>query len=454
MSRPAVKLQIVACVVLFQAVVGVQCADAYTLVDWMRTWPNYYGPGAPAAPAALPTTPPVSPLPVPTDTTPPTITIPPATTPPPAVTTPPIATMPPTVSTPATTSAATTSSASPVYAQARPAGSGWCDWLFGRRAVGYRPEVRYRTRLMRVPTTNYRPVTTYHPVTGTAVSSIQPCTTYSWQFRRVPYTTYRPVYAPARAPWVAPSIPAVTGYYPGTVVSTPSTTCAPPATTPYYTPPPTSITPSLPSAPAFPTTPGPSSAPGSLSTPGGSTPADQAPSLSPPGLPPVENGQPETTIRNYPPMEPIEGANGKSNDEFTDGKSNEVKKEPAPPEGDILQLTPVPDPDAGADRNKVQAAPSLFDPNDRTANRSARPAWSYSTIAWPDKPAASEHVKTTSSKVPCPSGRGQGEGQEIREVVSAQPLSAQEPMRNEVAEPDVSEEKEELESSGWEAVRH
>jgi len=118
-------------------------------------------------------------------------------------------------------------------------------------------------------------------------------------------------------------------------------------------------------------------------------------------------------------MEPIEGANGKSNGESTDGKSNEVKKEPAPPEGDILQLTPVPDPDAGADRNKIQAAPSLFDPNDRTANRSARPAWSYSTIAWPDKPT----------------------------------VSTREPAPTEVVEPDSIDEKEELDSSGWEAVQ-
>ncbi len=417
MSRPAVKLQIVACVVLFQAIVGVQCADAYTLTDWMRTWPNYHGPSLPAAPAALPMTPPMSPLPVPTDTTPPSITIPPPTTPPPTFT------PPPTVTAPATTCAApaTTSSASPVYAPATPprAGRGWCDWLFGRRAVGYRPEVRYRTQLMRVPTTNYRPVTTYHPVTGTAITNVQPCTTYSWQFRRLPYTTYRPMYAPARAPWVAPNTPVVTGYYPGTVVSAPSTTCAPPSATPYYTPPPASTTPSLPSTPAFPTTPMPSSAPRSLTTPGPTTPADRAPSLAPNGLSPLENGQPEPTIRNYPPMEPIEGANGKSNGESTDGKSNEVKKEPAPPEGDILQLTPVPDPDAGADRNKIQAAPSLFDPNDRTANRSARPAWSYSTIAWPDKPT----------------------------------VSTREPAPTEVVEPDSIDEKEELDSSGWEAVQ-
>lgn len=396
MSRPAMTLHIVACVVLLEAVLAVQSADAYTLVDWMRSWPNYYGSSLPAAPAALPTTPPVSPLPVPAITTPPSITVPPATTPPPTVT------PPPAVTTPATTcgSAVTTSSASPVYAPAAPtaARSSWCDWLFGRRTVGYRPEVRYRTRLMRVPTTNYRPIVNYDPVTGAAVTNMQPCTTYTWQFRRVPYTTYRPVYSPVTTPWSAPASPAVTGYYPGTIVPGAGTTCAAPAATPYYTPPPVSTTPLAPSTPALPPTPQPD------------TPADQPPSLSPTDLPRTENGQTGSSTRKYPPLEPSgESGNGSSQ------KEKEKSKQPA----GALDLTPVPDPDAGADRKQIPAAPSLFDPNDRTANRSVRPAWSYSTIAWPDRAAGSTQQRTLS----------------------------------EVTEQTPSDAKEELDSSGWHAVR-
>jgi len=96
-----------------------------------------------------------------------------------------------------------------------------------------------------------------------------------------------------------------------------------------------------------------------------------------------------------------------------------VKKEPTPPAGGILDLTPVPDPDAGTDRKQVPAAPSLFDPNDRTANRSARPAWAYSTIAWPEKPKGVIPQRTPA----------------------------------EVTKPLAVEEKEEFDSGGWRSVR-
>ena len=390
MSRPAVKAIIVACVVLLHASVGLKNVHAYTLMDWMRSWPNYYGASPPAAPVALPATPPVSPTPVPVITTPPNVTLPPG-----------AATPPPTIAAPPTTCAgpATTSSASPVYAPAASTTTfgSWCERLFCRRAVGYRPEVRYRTRLMRVPTTNYRPVITYHPVTGAPTTSMQPCTTYSWQFRRLPYTTYRPIYSPVTTPWSPPASPAVTGYYPGTVMPGASTTCAPPAATPYYTPP------TAPATPALPPTPKPS------------LPANQPLNLSPSGLPPSGNGQPGATTTNFPPLE----SSGESSGRSSDGASHEVKKEPTPPAGGILDLTPVPDPDAGTDRKQVPAAPSLFDPNDRTANRSARPAWAYSTIAWPEKPKGVIPQRTPA----------------------------------EVTKPLAVEEKEEFDSGGWRSVR-
>jgi len=96
-----------------------------------------------------------------------------------------------------------------------------------------------------------------------------------------------------------------------------------------------------------------------------------------------------------------------------------VKKEPTAPNGNIQKVTPVPDPDAGAGRKQIPVAPSLFDPNDRTANRSARPAWTYSTIAWPEKPKELHRPPT--------------------------PPQA--------TKQDAADDKEELDSSGWHAVQ-
>jgi hypothetical protein len=52
--------------------------------------------------------------------------------------------------------------------------------------------------------------------------------------------------------------------------------------------------------------------------------------------------------------------------------------DPQPP------LQPVPDLDAATGRKKIPAAPSLFDPRDRTAGIGIRPAVAVSPIVWPD----------------------------------------------------------------------
>lgn len=267
--------------------------------------------------------------------------------------------------------------------------------------MSYRPEVVYRTRLTRVPTTNYRPVTSYDPATASNVTRMQPCTTYSWQFRRVPHVNYRPVYAPA----------ATTGYVPGAYAApsySPGATHAPATTTPaapYYSTPAQQVIPSVPPQQVLPGTSGvsPSAQP--------TTPADQQPSLSPTELPGVQNGQPVPSIRKYPPTPPL--------DDIPSKKADEKPKKSAPSTGAKLNLTPVPDPEAPGRRAHTPVAPRLIDPRDRTASRTTRPAWSYSPIVWPEKPAARTSVQPA--------------------VVEAPP----------VEEP----KKPELDSGGWRAVR-
>jgi hypothetical protein len=64
----------------------------------------------------------------------------------------------------------------------------------------------------------------------------------------------------------------------------------------------------------------------------------------------------------------------------------------------------VPDPDAESRRNQVPAAPSLFDPRDRTASRIILPTWAVAPIVWPDvsKPL---DVKPTAAEIPVPTPR-------------------------------------------------
>jgi len=242
--------------------------------------------------------------------------------------------------------------------------------------MSYRPEIVYRTRLMRVPTTNYRPVTSYDPATGSNVTWMQPCTTYSWQFRRIPHVNYRPVYGSATTTGYAPGPWAVNGSMPGATYAPP-----PPATAmPYYT------TPAIPAVPAQPTLPGtPALAPTQP------TPADQRPSLSPGELPGIENGQPVPSTRKYPPPAPDNG----SSSEDDDGT-----KKSTPSSGAKLNLTPVPDPDAPGQHEHAPVAPSLIDPRDRTASRAVRPAWSYSPIVWPEKPVSRANIQPAAVTTP------------------------------------------------------
>ncbi len=367
MSKPAAKTVIIACTVFLQVVLIAGESDAYTLLDWMRSWPNYGRPAPVAAPVVAPPSVPVAPAP-------PVITVPGSAYSPAA----PMTTAPATTcASPPTTCGTTAYRVAP--APAAPFGGFFSRLFRPTTVVSYRPEVVYRTRLTRVPTTNYRPVTGIDPATGRAATWMQPCTTYSWQFQRVPHVNYRPVYAPAPTTAYAPSPWAVNGYVPGATYAPPS----PPTTgIPYYS---TPAMPAVPAQQAMPGTP-------DLSPAQPSTPADLAPSLSPNGLQGIENGRPVPSTRNYPP--PLENGSPPETDDTTNKST--------PSKGAKLNMTPLPDPDAPNEDGQTPVAPKLIDPRGRTASRVIHPAWSFSPIVWPEKPADRPSIPPAAITAPTP----------------------------------------------------
>jgi hypothetical protein len=65
-----------------------------------------------------------------------------------------------------------------------------------------------------------------------------------------------------------------------------------------------------------------------------------------------------------------------------------------------LNLTPIPDPDAEGEPGQNAEAPSLFDPRERTASRAVSPAWSFSPIVWPEKPADEKSIPRKAVAMP------------------------------------------------------
>jgi hypothetical protein len=254
-------------------------------------------------------------------------------------------------------------------------------------------QVRYRTTWVRTPTTTYRTIVTYDPATGSPTTAMQPSTTYTWQLRRVPTggqggwfsnafgnlfgPAYPPpaqpvgVYVPAPAPVVAP------GWFGSPAPAGP--------TTPVYPAPP-SAAPGIPYGSPVPlSSPTPSSgwvpSGGTPALPATPTPADQVPRLSPNEAQGLQNLQPIPETRNFAPAN-----NGGSL--LAPPPLLSPPKAPAAPPSAPANVSPVPDPDAGAGRSQVPAAPSLYDPNGRTARvlpLSTR--WPAAPIRW-SEPAA------------------------------------------------------------------
>jgi len=134
---------------------------------------------------------------------------------------------------------------------------------------------------------------------------------------------------------------------------------------------------------------------------GASDAASQPPSLAPGEAQGLQNLQPVPTIRNYTPI-PL-------SDPVETRKAQEPANETPKPK---LDVQPVPDPDARTDKKQIPAAPTLFDPNDRTALRLLRSPAMLTPIVWPETTRSSEFrtarndssATTTSEPVPKDTG--------------------------------------------------
>ncbi|TVS19332.1 MAG: hypothetical protein EA424_08825 [Planctomycetaceae bacterium] len=366
-------------------------AQAYTLTDWMRSWPNYWAAPQPVAPVApftgwpggvggAVTTPPAVVLPPSAEATiPPIVTTPPPTYTPPPAFTPQPAPAPSPVPVPVAPScgvgatgcdarapmAPVTTSAPPAQA-VRPSHHKSC---FGVLCRLFHHSRRHQTAWARVPTTTFRPVVTYDPVTGGSTTTMQPCTTYTWQVRRVPFFGLgRP------QPFFQDGSAAPIGYMvspaPGFIDAGTYAPAAP--TTPYYTPPAGS--------PAVPPTSVPSPLPleSAPPAPGASqwqpsNAADQPPTLTPSEAQGLQSVPPPRYQQRVPLIDPAD----------TRWPANVN-----PPS--IESLQPLPDPDARPQNETPQTetpqtVPALFGPNDRTATYRLRPAAMLTPIVWPDQ---------------------------------------------------------------------
>jgi len=418
-------------------------AHAYTLKDWMRTWPTYQPgaqpvspftawPAAPGAAGAAVTTPPSVVLPPSAAVTAPPVAAqppvfvapppaaPPAAAPPPTFVQPPVATMPPAAGCGAGPVGCDTRGQTMVpmattvpVAQAPPRSC--CSSCFGFLCRMFHHPRRYQTGWARVPTTTFRPVVAFDPVTGTTRTTMQPCTTYSWQVQRVPFfglgspqaffmdgSAATPGYMVAPAPELIDS-----GAYSPSAPSTP-----------YYSPPsvPSAASPLAPPVPdatrGFPGSSGWGSS-------GGATGADQRPTLAPGEAQGLQNLQGVPSTSNYPPIplsDPIEtrrsGSDSGSDSNQSSSRDSTTLTVPVPVTSQPQRPTntnpaskppvqAVPDPDAKHDKDTVPAAPALFDPNDRTAIQLVSPAVVLAPIVWPDQ-SAEDEVRTARNDAPEP----------------------------------------------------
>ena len=157
-------------------------------------------------------------------------------------------------------------------------------------------------------------------------------------------------------------------------------------------PPPLGWTPSA--APSLPTAPTPSSGTGSPATP---TPADQPPQLSPNEARGLQSLQPIPETRKLAPTKDEASL-------LAPPALLGPPKTQAAPQSAPASVTPVPDPDAG--RKPIPAAPSLYDPNGRTAQLLPHGTpWPATPILWPQsRRAVTENPTVTASGLSEPAG--------------------------------------------------
>ncbi len=211
MRKPAANVIGIGCLVIFLTEFAVEPAHGYTLVNWIRTWPAY-APGAasaPAVPVVVPTYPACG-APAPSCSAP----APVYTTPAPACD-----------ARPPSCGASLPMTVAPGCGAALPAAPTAAGVSYVQSVapvVAPAPQVRYRTTWVRVPTTSYRPIVSYDPATGWPATTMQPCTTYTWQIRREPtagggvWAPFANLFAPLSAPPAQP-----VGTYPAAPVTSP-----------------------------------------------------------------------------------------------------------------------------------------------------------------------------------------------------------------------------------------
>jgi hypothetical protein len=390
MPVTAMRWLLLTCAALVLAGAVAENAKAYTLTDWMRSWPTQWAapqpvspvvawPAAPAPPsvvlppAAAVQPPPIAAAPPVAVAPPPTYTPPPIFTPPPAMVTPPVAAAPPAscgvgvvgCDTRAPTAVPMTTTA-PVQA---PVAQGPCRCChtscFGALCRLFHHPRRHQTAWARVPTTTFRPVLVVDPVTGASSTSMQPCTTYTWQVQRVPFFglgSPRPFFLDGTA---AP---------PGYMVSPApgfidSATSAPAATsTPYYIP--QTLPPAA--SPFAPPLPAGTSAPGASGWQR-SNGAEERPTLTPGEAQGLQRVPATGPYPRIPLSDPVD----------TRWPANVNPPSSAP-------VQPVPDPDAPPETEAAPIAPALYGPSERTAIHPLRPASLLTPIVWPDQSATSD----------------------------------------------------------------
>jgi hypothetical protein len=368
------------------------------------------------------------------------------------------------------------------------------------------PRFVYRTVNAQVPVYAWRPVTVYQPVTGQAVTCLQPaapatqCQTqrrrwfsHSW-FSHSWFGGSRSSCgaAPAPAPTTAMcttnycgSTCGTTPYYntqPGVILPTapaPGTTIISPIT-PGATLPttgtPTTIIPG-PSVPTGPTIPSPPSRFPNSGTVIPTNPADSRPSLSPPptgssfptnpGLPPGSTVTPITpgtgsgsfgtgggtgsfgTGTNYPPESDPYTPSSSSRPAVRQPATESDRATSASPtaiEGPELhpQVRANPDPDAVAPPQPVNRAPQLLDPRDKTAQLDAR-RWGVVPAVWPTRPAPVQTASLSESPYHSAPGQTSLEQASTSRAIQERSLRTSEAAR----EPSAAA----YDASGWESAR-
>jgi len=234
----------------------------------------------------------------------------------------------------------------------------------------------FRSQWAQVPVTRYRPVLPTVAGSPVASSTLQPCNTHTWQVRRVPVWSWVPQ---------TTASPIITGQIPAAGCNQ----CGPQALNSAATIPGASAA-TVPSTST--TVPGATSAPGTVI---GATPSFPAsPNVPPASVPPqldpseIETRRPVTSVP--PNASNIGGA-------ADAGSATSVTP-------DYHNVTPVPDPEARrqqkASSEVVPRAPSLLDPDERTAGNASY-AWTVVPIQWarPEQAEATEAIEAAAPAV-------------------------------------------------------